>query len=59
MKDGMSVSLIWKSPLGFFQSLAIFASILLGATPAEAVNPVTARMRARISFATETGDRSR
>ena len=38
-------------PSGLFQSLATLAMNLLGAMPAEAVMPTSARMRARISCA--------
>ena len=40
--------LITKSPSGFFQSDAIFARNLLGATPADAVRSVSSRISRRI-----------
>src|SRR5258705_13515744 len=39
-------------PAGFFQPDAIFARNLFGATPADAVSPVSARMRSFNRFAT-------
>ncbi len=46
-------------PLGLRRSLAILASILLGAIPAEAVRPVVSKMRARISRAISVAGRGR
>jgi len=40
------------SPSGFFQPEAIFARNLFGATPADAVRPVSARIRCFSRFAT-------
>ena len=45
--------LITVSPSGFFQPDAIFARNLFGATPAEAVSPVSARMRSFSRRATD------
>ena len=47
---------ITNRPSGFFQSEAILARNLLGATPAEAVSPVSARISARITFAVSVAD---
>src|SRR5436309_13841243 len=41
----MRSGLITVRPSGFFQPDAIFARNLFGATPADAVNPVSARIR--------------
>ena len=44
-------------PSGFFQPDAIFARNLFGATPADAVSPVSARMRSFRRFATTVAER--
>ncbi len=49
---------ITVSPSGFFQPDAIFARNLLGATPADAVRPVSARMRAFSLRATDVASGS-
>ena len=51
MNSAMSCGRISHWPSGLFQSLAILASILLGAMPAEAVMPTSWRMAARIASA--------
>ncbi len=45
-------------PSGFFQPDAVFARNLFGATPAEAVNSVSSRMRRLIRRATSTASGS-
>ncbi len=51
MKSDTCSGVIANCPFGFRQSLAIFASILFGAMPAEPVSCVVSKIRARISFA--------
>ena len=46
------------SPSGFFQADAVFARNLFGATPAEAVRPVSSRIRRLIRRATSTASGS-
>ena len=50
------MALTWRGrithkPSGLFQSEAILARNLFGATPAEAVSPVSSRIAARIAIA--------
>ncbi len=59
MNPAASAGETQNCPSGFFQSLAIFAISLFGAIPAEAVSPVSSRIRSRIRAAmTVPGDGS-